>query len=91
MIQREQHKIKGFDRDTICELYNDYGRFYISESMRDEQKAIEFYERVLEKNSIFLNEDEVSAIEHIIQDESEHKTLFTQMYDKMNKFCNIME
>jgi rubrerythrin len=75
----------------VCELYNNYGKFYFLESVRDEQKAIEFYERVLEKTAVFTSEDDMNAIEHIIQDESEHKRLFSQMYEKMNNFCTGLE
>lgn len=87
-ISQDRHKKEGFDRGTICELFDDYGRFYLSESIRDEQKAIEFYERVLEKNAIFLDDSDENIIEHILKEESEHKMAFNKIYNKIDKFCS---
>lgn len=83
------HKIQGFGKEDICRIFNDKGRFYLNESIKDEQDAIDFYSRVMERMTNVLDEEDRIRIEHIILDEKEHKEMFQEINKKLDDFCGV--
>ena len=87
MAQKDIHEIKGFDKKTACVIFDEFGKFYLKEAIKDEQDAVDFYQRAQEKLTNLLDDEDNIKFEHIILDETEHKKMFSDIYNKINKKC----
>lgn len=83
------HDKKGYNKERLCEIFNKKGRFYLLESIEDEQDAIDFYIRVLERGTNIFDDEDTRKIEHIIADEEEHKRLFKEILNKLKESCPV--